>query len=188
MTPLFFHSPIVPAGVGRAEVINNEGALVLIKDASAVFDMRFDDGAPFPCEAGFRFRPRGGFTRLTILNKSPANDLTVSLYIGDADTQYESTRTVKTVIATTAGVLLAGESANFNGFNLSGQRRKSITVSNRHATDPLELKPKGGGATEIFAVIFGQKTELFETDADLTIKNNTAGPITYAAGEIFFSS
>lgn len=178
-----YHDIEVPAGIGLARLMDTSGELFVCKEATAQFEMQFDDGPKFKCEGGFSIRPPGGFTKLTFFNLLSVA-LLVSFYAGNAYVSYDYLRTPRTRTKAKSDALVLGGTQNFLGTD-SGNRRKEIVVTNRHATDELQLRDP---ATLLTLLSIWPKTvERLETDADLQLIYGGPGAIlNYAVAEIFY--
>lgn len=171
----------------KASVIDVSGELFVCFESSARFEMQFDDRPKFPCLGGFTLRLPDGFKRITLFNLSSTDALTVDFYAGNTFVSFEYLRTRPTRSKAQDGTLLNGESADLHGID-SGQRRKSVMVSNRHATAELLLTDQAGGAGNIMAAIPAKTIcPPIETDALVSIFNNSGGSIQYASVELFYT-
>ncbi len=172
----------VPAGIGLAVVLDVTGALFVCKEATARFEMQFDDGPRFPCEGGFTLRPPGGFTRITLFNLSATEKLTVDFYAGDTFVGYDYVRVPRTRLKNSSTGLDPGLTKDLVGID-KGNRRKAVIVTNTHASEPIQIRDVG--LTEM-ARIVGTRSLEIETDADLQVRNAGAVNIYIGIIEIFY--
>jgi hypothetical protein len=183
MSAIFFHNPTVRAGVGKSEIVNSAGFIFVCREASAPFKMRFDDGPIFPCEGGFTIQPRKGFQRVVLINQT-ANQLDVEFYVGDSSVSYNRLRIPGTRLKPTEVSVGPGILEEFPGID-TGNRRKSFMMTNADATHVLYIRSN----SEILCMVLPQATSpIIETDADLQIYNNSAGPVQAFVCEIFYTN
>lgn len=178
----YFNVDVDP-GLGKSTILDITGSIFVCEEATARFEMQFDDGGRFPCKGGFILRPPGGFTRVAFYNLT-TEKLTVDIYVGDTSVSYDYERIRKTRLVSTSLGIAAGANLTFAGTN-SGNRRKSFRVRNRDLTLELYVRKPPPDAT-VTEVVYPKLFVELETDADLDLWNPGGSNISIAVAELFY--
>lgn len=182
----------IPAGSGQQ--FGAPGSLVVIKDASAPFDLEFDDDGRSTFEGGFNIDTGADrFKKLHLYNRSATDALTGALYVGKgsgkAGVSYSYERIRPSVTQPSYGTAQAvGNLDSYVGVR-SGLRRAHISIFNHSttATDILWIRAPIFGTTAFFLcaeVRPGIPIKL-ETDATLQIFSSTGSAFQYSTLEVF---
>ena len=177
-------------GPGESKPINAQGNFFAIVLAPSDVMVRTPGSEEVLYAQGdsYTLPPGEDFRRLEVRNPT-ASDAVVVVYAGTG--RYEQRRQAvvepRTVVQGHAGaVLAAGASVTLPGA-ISGRliRRKAVTVSNEDPNLNLELQDAAGVP---FATVFAGFPTIYPISEPVILKNNNPTPVSYKAGEIFWTT
>lgn len=190
-----FLSLTIPAGTTKHLAIT--GSVFLCKEATAEFEMAFNEGQFFDFDAGLSFSMSPGdvFQRLAFKNDSGAA-ITVEFYAGNMLLQDNRLITPLTPTytflakppatrATASGVvaLAASGTHSFSGTD-TGDDRRQFVIANMDVAAVLYVQTSG---SVVMGVVQPLTSWTIETDADLEVKNPGVGSVNYVVGQTWFA-
>lgn len=188
---------VIPANSSVRLVIN--GNYYATVTSNGVFSVRFGNSEKIEQNAGRTYGDgTSEFTSLTFYNDTVAQ-ITATYYVGNVPYQPDpsvvasfgtlnvtasSTVTnADTYTKATSAALASGGTLVLTGLD-GAKKRKSLTIFNDHATDPLILRGANGTSGH---KILAQQGYPLESGGGLTLLNPGANAITYYLMEVFYS-
>lgn len=187
---------VIPANSSVRLVIN--GFYYATVATNGVFYVRASNGAELEQNAGRTFGDgTSEFTVLTFYNRTAAS-ITATYYVGNVPYQPDPSvvATIGSVAVTvsstvsnadtytkaTSAALAAAGTLALSGLD-GVKKRKSLSLFNDHATDPLILRGANGNSGH---KILAQQGYPLESGGGLTLLNPGANAITYYIMEVFY--
>ena len=179
------------------------GRWFICKESNGVFEVSFDDGAFNPCEVGIGFKHQDEdglpvkFSSVILRNKTGA-PITAGFYIGSTeviDSRLNTLvdRTINVVVSSvadsytkaTTGVLAAGSSAAFSGYD-GTKRRSTFSAFNVNPTAvPTDAISVLGQNAIVGHEIDPRQGYVVQSAGFIQLSNTTANAITYRVMETF---
>lgn len=159
---------------GESVAIPGAGELIFVETASIPFEMQAGEGRRVQAKGKFklRFQP---FTQLFIFNTHATRTLTVILWIGTGDVDYNELFLPATVVIPQRVQLAHLATLDLPGVNSDGQRRKQVTVTLGPSV-PGRVEVYQSSSSRIIAIIAASSSGggfCIETDDDLILRNFT---------------
>ena len=173
----------IAVAAGATVMVNVTGQVFACDEASAEFFLLFDSQNSTLVRGGMQISVPGGFRTLSFQNAS-SDTLTVKYYVSDDLFTMPYVKQASTVLVASSYSLAAGAMQDHPGV-VNGRRRKSIVVSNTHATDVIKLRDADTDVN-LLQIAASGTSPVLETDADLKVRNPGANPITVNVGEFFY--
>jgi len=192
MTPLSYKLLTLAAGETRPSLAYT-GNKFFCQTATFPFQVRFDQGEQIPIQANIRINT-GPFTSVTLINPDLSRELTVGIWVGNAEVDFlPSPLTTLAPTQLRAGLgqfpLETTEEWVSPGI-VNGRRRKQFVVTNLSATNDLTINVTSYGSGRAgsslgrrFNTVFPRSQFTLETDADYILRNDSGQEIMVVVGE-----
>jgi hypothetical protein len=172
---------------GQRVVTAVSGVFFAVREASAAFKLKIGNKT-WTLEGGDQVQVDGGFNRVTLINLSTTEDLTVDFVAGAQRFNLDYVKLPRTRIVGQTVNLAQDATQDFLGLDEFGKRRKQFTITvGPDIQGSILVFDKDEGT--LLAIVSANETAgvgfAIETDANLQIKNCTnENPIT-SAGATF---